>query len=73
MQSNNENGANQENTKEAARNKVRLLQRSFDLSPYLKEYTHEEIHPAWFLSSHTDKDKLRRAYDIAEDKLRGEK
>jgi len=53
-----------------ARQKVGLLQRSFDLSPYLKEYNREEKHPAWFLSSYTDNAKLRRAYDVAEGKFR---
>ncbi len=55
--------------KGAAREKVGLLQRSFDISPYLREYDAEEKHPAWFLSSYTDNGKLRRAYEVAEGKL----
>ena len=46
--------------------RVRLLQRSFDLNPYLRAYDPEEKHPAWFLSSYTDNEKLRKIYEIAE-------
>ena len=38
--------------------KVRLLERNFDLKPYLRRYAHEERHPAWFLSSYTPPDKI---------------
>jgi len=56
--------------KGTAKQKLSLLQRSFDLSPYLKEYNAEEKHPAWFLSSYTDNAKLRKIYDIAEGKIK---
>jgi hypothetical protein len=56
--------------KGTAREKVGLLNRSFDLSPYLRAYDANEKHPAYFLSSYTDNAKLRRAYDVAEDKFR---
>jgi radical SAM superfamily enzyme YgiQ (UPF0313 family) len=56
--------------KGTAREKVGLLQRSFDLSPYLRAYDANEKHPAWFLSSYTDGAKLRRAYDVAEGKFK---
>jgi len=56
--------------KGTARERVGLLQRSFDLSPYLREYTGDEKHPACFLSSYTDNEKLRRAYEVAEGKLK---
>ena len=56
--------------KGTAREKVRLLKRSFNLSPYLREYDEEKKHPAWFLSSYTDNKKLRRIYDIAEKKFK---
>lgn len=55
--------------KGTAREKVMLLQRSFDLSPYLREYHWDEKHPAWFLSSYTDTAKLRKVYHIAESKF----
>lgn len=55
--------------KGTARGKVGLLQRSFDLSPYLRAYDANEKHPAYFLSSYTDNVKLRRAYEVAEDKF----
>jgi len=35
----------------------------------LREYGAEEKHPAWFLSSYTDNVKLRRAYDVSEQKF----
>jgi len=55
--------------KGTARQKVNLLQRSFDLTPYLREYDADEKHPAWFLSSYTDNAKLRKAYEIAEERI----
>lgn len=55
--------------KGTAREKVELLKRSFDLLPYLRAYAADEKHPAWFLSSYTDDEKLRRAYDVAEGKF----
>ena len=50
--------------------RVRLLQRSFDLNPYLRAYDPEEKHPAWFLSSYTDNEKLRKIYEIAEKRFK---
>jgi hypothetical protein len=50
--------------KGTVKERVRLLQRSFDLSPYLKEYGKGEKHPAWFLSSYTSDKGLRKAYDL---------
>ena len=52
-----------------ARQKIGLLQRSFDLVPYLREYKENEKHPAWFLSSYTEMEKLLKMYDVAEKKL----
>jgi len=52
-----------------ARAKVRLLQNTFDLSPYLKEYSIGETHPAWFLQSYTPTDKLYKLYQKAEQSL----
>ena len=49
--------------------KVKLLQCSFDLSPYLREYEADEKHPAWFLSSYTANVKLRKAYDISRQRM----
>jgi len=49
--------------------RVGLLRRSFDLAPYLREYSVDEKHPAWFLSSYTDSSRLRRIYKIAERKF----
>jgi hypothetical protein len=45
--------------------KVKLLQRSFDLSPYLRGYGAGQKHPAWFLSSYTSNTGLRKAYELA--------
>jgi len=55
--------------KGTAREKVGLVKRSFDLSPYLRAYGANEKHPAWFLSSYTDNAKLRKAYEIAEEMI----
>lgn len=55
--------------KGTSRDKIGLLKRSFDLTPYLRAYSVEEKHPAWFLSSYTDNNKLRKMYDIAESKF----
>jgi hypothetical protein len=52
--------------KGTSREKASILQHNFDLSPYLREYSADERHPAWFLSSYIDNAKLRRIYDIAE-------
>ena len=52
-----------------AREKVGLVKRSFDLSPYLRAYGANEKHPAWFLSSYPDNAKLRRVYEAAEAKF----
>jgi len=54
--------------KGTAREKVGLLQRSFDLSPYLREFSEDERHPAWFMSSYTDDKKLYKIYKMAENK-----
>jgi hypothetical protein len=51
--------------KGTSKDKVGLLQRGFDLTPYLREYEADEKHPAWFLSSYTDVSGLRRAYEVA--------
>lgn len=51
-----------------ARHKIGLVQRSFDLAPYLRAYSEGEKHPAWFLSSYTPDDKLRGVLDRAEGK-----
>jgi len=55
--------------KGTAREKVNLLKRSFDLSPYLRQYADGEKHPAYFLSSYISTDKIRRIYDISESKI----
>lgn len=52
--------------KGTSKERVGLLQRSFDLSPYLREYDPTEKHPAWFLSSYIDVAGLYRAYEVAE-------
>lgn len=39
---------------------LKVLQANYDLSPYLREYDPDERHPAWFLSSYTDNDVLKR-------------
>ncbi|KKW12678.1 MAG: hypothetical protein UY48_C0010G0030 [Candidatus Gottesmanbacteria bacterium GW2011_GWB1_49_7] len=57
--------------KGTSREKVELLKRSFDLTPYLRDYSAEEIHPAWFLSSYSDNTKLRGLYNVAESKISG--
>jgi len=38
--------------------KIELLMKNFDLSPYLREYSLDEKHPAWFLSSYTSQEKI---------------
>jgi radical SAM superfamily enzyme YgiQ (UPF0313 family) len=40
--------------------RLRAVEREFDLTPYLREYDFDEKHPAWFLSSYTDREVLRR-------------
>lgn len=52
-----------------ARQRVRLLQNSFDLSPYLRTYDTQENHPTWFMSSYIDNAKLSRIYKKAESKV----
>jgi radical SAM superfamily enzyme YgiQ (UPF0313 family) len=52
-----------------AREKIRLLQNSFELSQYTRSYNVSETHPAWFLSSYTSLDKLKRAYTIANQRI----
>lgn len=52
--------------KGTSREKIGILQRSFDLSPYLREYSAGERYPAWYLSSYIDNRKLRRIYELAE-------
>ncbi len=47
--------------KGTATEKIRLLQRNFDLLQYLKEY--DEQLPTWYLSSYTPQNKLRKLYD----------
>lgn len=56
--------------KGTAKDKIRLLQRSFDLSQYLKEYEADESHPTWFLSSYTGSAGLRKIYEAAEAKIK---
>jgi len=53
-----------------AKERIRLLQRSFDLNPYLRGYDPGEKHPAWFLSSYTRKDKIAQIYMKAQDDIR---
>lgn len=48
-----------------AREKIKLISNSFDLSQYLKEYDHNEKHPAWFYHSYTKKSVLERLHDNA--------
>lgn len=55
--------------KGTARQKVGLLQRSFDLTSYLREYDADEKLPTWFLSSYTDNTKLRKLYENAESEI----
>lgn len=52
-----------------ARNKIKLLQNTFDLSQYLREYNFEEKHPAWFLESYTNKEVLWKLYQKAESRF----
>ncbi len=52
-----------------ARERIGLLKSTFDLSPYLREYDTSERHPAWFLDSYTERDKLSRMYGIAKEKI----
>jgi hypothetical protein len=52
-----------------AREKIRLLQNSFDLEPYLKEYQAGENYPAWFYQSYTKERVLRTSYDVAKSRL----
>lgn len=46
-----------------SRKRVKLLQNSFDLSLYLKEYDINETPPAEFLSSYTRRDVLNKMYN----------
>lgn len=52
-----------------SRERVRLLQNSFDLSPYLREYDPQEQHPAWFYDSYTSRDVLAKAYMVAKSRM----
>lgn len=45
-----------------AREKINTLKKSFDMTQYLKEYNTEEKLPAWFISSYTDIEKLKKIY-----------
>jgi hypothetical protein len=58
--------------KGTAKDKVRLLQRSFDLTPYLREYDVNDQHPAWFLQSYTRQDVLGKAYCMAMERVRND-
>jgi radical SAM superfamily enzyme YgiQ (UPF0313 family) len=49
-----------------ARDKIKLLQNTFDLSQYLKSYDISEPHPAWFLRSFTNINALWKQYIKAE-------
>ena len=51
--------------------RVRMLQNSFDLSPYLREYDISKKHPAWFLSSYTENEKLKKINTISKYKFTG--
>lgn len=53
-----------------ARARIRLLQRSFDLTDYLREYDPDEKHPAWFLESYTDNNVLKKIYCKIESRMR---
>ena len=50
-----------------ARDKIKLLQNTFDLTQYIKQYDIDELHPAWFLSSYTSKDALWKQHKKAEE------
>ena len=53
-----------------AAQKVRALQNSFDLTPYLREYEPtEEKHPGWFLESYTTTEKLAQKYNQSREKV----
>jgi hypothetical protein len=49
-----------------ARARIRLLQRSFDLTDYLRGYSREACHPGWYLSSYTSGENLWKVYRRAE-------
>lgn len=40
--------------------RLAVISREFDLSQYIREYDFEELHPAWFLSSYTRGDVIKR-------------
>lgn len=52
-----------------AKERIKLLQGSFDLSSYLREYDPQEKHPAWFYDGYTKRDVLVRAYSIAKSRM----
>jgi hypothetical protein len=52
-----------------SRERVGLLERSFDMTPYLKEYQAGDKHPAWFLRSYTTEATLLKAYGAAKRRL----
>lgn len=39
--------------------RVKLLERNFDLTPYLRRYDLDEQHPAWFLTGYMPPEKIR--------------
>lgn len=49
-----------------AREKIKLLQNTFDLTQYTKSYDISDKHPAWFLHSYTNRDVLWKQYQKAE-------
>jgi hypothetical protein len=51
------------------RAKMRLLQKNFDLAPYLRRYDLDEKHPAWFLRSYTSPDKMRKISEWMEKQI----
>lgn len=57
-------------TKYRSAQKVKILQRHYDLSQYLKEYNLDEELPGWFLSSYTPTDKLKNAARILRQRAR---
>lgn len=42
------------------RQRLRLVRANFDLSPYLRRYEIDEIHPAWFLAGYIPDSRRRR-------------
>jgi hypothetical protein len=52
--------------KGTSKEKINTLKYNFDITPYIREYSANETHPAWFLSSYVSNENLRKVYDIAE-------